>query len=249
MRGRILILALQYHSADEPQAMRLARFMADLEPALRHDCVLVLSRRRGCPKSHELLEASVHCLKKFRTIMIETKEEGEGWPAGCNGLWQGTMAACVDLALRGVAPFSAIFTFEPDCVPLSPDWIGRLIEAHRETVKAGKRITGDVRTWPNPHVNGNLVMEVSCYLDHPSLQKCPPNVAWDLWHAPVTLGEVRRGCHIIRSEYRSREVSEAQLIAMAHETALYHGCKDLSAFEGARRMLLGEADLGGRATA
>lgn len=235
-----MILALGYWQGDQPQAMRLARFMADLEPKRRTDCALVFSRRQDCELTAEARATMLYCAKKFSIHMLTNQSGSDGWPAGCNGLWQGTIAGCVGMALRGAAPFSAIFTFEPDCVPLSQNWIGRLIEAHRETIKAGKRITGDVRDWPTPHVNGNLIMEASCYLDHPSLEKCPPNVAWDLWHAPVTLGEVRRGCHVIRSEHRAREIGEPQLVAMAHETAVYHGCKDQSAIEAARRMLLGE---------
>jgi hypothetical protein len=242
-----MILALQYWGngqggGDEPKALRLARLIADIEPTFRRDCMLVLSRRADCPLSREAQETQLYCGKKFHTMLMQASGEGEGWPAGSNALWRGTFANCAKLIADGVATSSAIFTFEADCVPLSPDWIQRLIEEHARTILFGKRVTGSLTRYPITHINGNLIIEASLFWDQPSLQHCPPNRAWDLWHAATLLSEARPST-IIHNAARSDDWTEGPLISLGRESAILHGCKDDSAYNAIRLILMDPTDL------
>jgi hypothetical protein len=237
-----MILALQYWGGDEPKALRLARLIADIEPAFRRDCMLVLSRRADCPLSREAQEAQLYCGKKFHTMLMQASGEGEGWPAGSNALWRGTFENCAKLIADGVTTSSAIFTFEADCVPLTPDWIQRLIEEHARTILFGKRVTGFMSRFPITHINGNLIIEASIFWDQPSLQLCPPNRAWDLWHAATLLSEARPST-IIHNAARSDDWTEGPLISLGRESAILHGCKDDSAYNAVRLIVIDPADL------
>jgi hypothetical protein len=242
-----MILALQYWGngqgdGDESKALRLAHLLADIEPRFRRDCMLVLSRRADCPLSREAQETQIYCGKKFHTLLMQASGAGEGWPAGSNALWRGTFENCAKLVADGVSTSSAIFTFEADCVPLSPNWIQRLIEEHTRTILFGKRVTGFMSRFPVTHINGNLIIEASVFWDQPSLQHCPPNRAWDIWHAATLLSEARPSS-IIYNAARSDDWTEGPLISIGRESAILHGCKDDSAYNAACFILIDPADL------
>jgi hypothetical protein len=235
-----MILALQYWKNDEPQALRLARLLADIEPKHRDDVTLALVRRHDCELSEEAEDTQLYCGKKFPTALMRAEEKGEGWPGGSNALWRGTMELC-SLPQFG-ATGSAVFTFEADCVPLSADWINRLKAEHAITVSQGKRITGAVQAQPCAHVNGNMVIESSAWIDLPSLRQAPANWAWDCWHSATLLRETRHSGVILNAAH-SDGWTEGPMLALAREAAILHGCKDDSAFNVASSMLADPKEL------
>ena len=227
-----MLIVLQYWRGDEQQALSLARFLADIEPHRRDDVILILARAWNCPLSAEATKVREHCAKKMRTILLQSGVERSGHPDGCYGLWAGTVGRLYQLHRDGVLPwdFATVATFEADGWPVRRDWIARLKASHARTLERGLRITGAVMDEPMPHVNGNMVMELSVWGDFPSLHTCTPQVAWDVLHAQVLM-PLARPCNVIRNEYGTRDWTAGCLSAVAREAAWVHGVKDDSVAE------------------
>jgi hypothetical protein len=195
-----LMLVLQFWKGDQARALRLARLLADIEPARRDDVILVFARRFDVPLSPTIWKAGLHCGHKFTIMHIQSKRRAHGHPDGCYGLWAGAAEQLYEwYSTKGgmLSQFHSAFFFEPDLAPTVKDWIDRLKKAHIQTLQQQKRITGAITGRPNAdhrvdwdHVNGNLVMHWSCWGDHKSLHRCPPGIPWDLYHAQVLMSEV-----------------------------------------------------------
>lgn len=234
-----MIIALQYWSGDEQQALALARLLADIEQERRGDVVLVLSRRKDCPLSEEARRTESYCSPKLPTMLFQSKREETGHPDGCFGLWAGTVAHIHELWQRGSIPWNmghTVFTCEADGGPVRRDWIDRLTSAHARSRSLFLRVTGAVMDTPIPHVNGNLVLDLSLWADYPGLAACPPGAAWDVHHGTILLREARSSL-AIRNDYEATDLTVGYLSAVARETAWVHGCKDGSVIRYARRHL------------
>jgi hypothetical protein len=230
-----VLIALQYWLGDEEQALALARMLADIEPRMRDDVVLVLSRACDCELSAEAQRTREHCERKMRTILLQSHVERYGHPDGCFGIWSGTVGRLYEFWQTGMVSYgqSSVLTVESDGCPVRADWIDRLKAAHERTLAQGLRVTGAVMDEPVPHVNGNLCMHLSVWGDHPSLRECAPGVAWDIQHAQVLL-PLTRPSNVIRNEYDTRDWTVGALAGIAREAAWVHGAKDDSVLRYAR---------------
>ena len=233
-----LAVVLSYWAGDEPQAMALARVLADLEPAKRGDVVLVFLRDAECPDSQALNETARYCSRSFSIMKAVSGRLGKAHPAGANAIWGGGMELLARIRRNGALRLSTVFLCEPDGGPLCPDWIDRLKAAHARTLASGKRITGAVAEFSQCglHVNGNMVMELDVWDDHPSLHVTPDWCPWDVYHRKVLMAECRPS-NVIRNEYDSYGWSMASLAGMGkEEVAWLHGSRDGSVLEYARRL-------------
>lgn len=234
-----MIIALQYYAGDEELALSLARLIADIEPKRRDGDLLVLARRRDCPLSAEANRTEEHCSTKFPVMMLQSERQEVGHPDGCFGLWYGTLDKLHRMWIGGAIQWDLgrdVFTCEADGAPIRRDWISRLETMHRKSLATGKRITGAAMDYPVPHVNGNMVLDLSIVADYPGLAECPSGVPWDCHHGTVLLRETRP-CLAIRNDYDSRDLTAGYLKAVAYETAWVHGCKDESLMTYARKLV------------
>lgn len=235
-----MIIALQHWLGDEPQALALARLIADIEKSQRGDVVLALCRRKDCPLSEEAKQTEDYCRRKMPVLLLQSQREETGHPDGCFGLWAGTLENLHRMWMRGMLPWDlgkCVFTCESDGGPIRADWVSRLRAAHWRSLSLGYRVTGSVMDEPMPHVNGNLVIDLSLWADHQGLRECPSGMAWDCHHASILLPETRHSL-AIRNDYDTTELTPGYLKAVARETAWVHGCKDGSVISYARRFLL-----------
>jgi hypothetical protein len=235
---RGLVVAIQYFADDEPQAMRVARLLADIEPARRDDVVLAFCRRHDAPVTRLGWETQLHCGLKFGTMAIRSERPGEGHPAGPNGLWSGTLDALSRSWRSGKLPAESVFCCEPDGVPLRPDWIDVLKSEHAQARREGKRITGPLMEFPFRHINGTMLLDLAVWLDRTSLHETPAEQAWDIFHAGALLQECRPSS-LVKNVYGARNYSREVLAAMANETAWLASTKDDSAIGWAERTLVG----------
>jgi hypothetical protein len=240
-----LVIALQYWSGDERQAMRLARLIADIEPEKRTDVALAFCRRFDMPTSQLQADTFEYCSRKFGMIGVTSPVEATGHPDGCWGLWSGTMEFLAGAWWRGELAVENVFTVEPDGVPLRRDWIDRLRAEHAAALSAGKRVTGCLTATGGalPHINGSLMAHLSLWVDRTSLQHTPAGQAWDLFHSVVLTSEARPTSWI-RNIYGAREWSDSALKAMSKEVAWLASTKDDSAIAWAERNLPPTADKG-----
>jgi hypothetical protein len=233
-----LLLVIQYWKDDEAQALALARLIADIEKEKRASDMLVLARRGDCQESEELKFTQMYCGKKIFTMTLQSSRPERGYPSGCHGLWAGTLDALYGLWSTGNIPwnFSAALMTEPDSCPVHRNWINILRNAHARTRFLGKRVTGAAMDRPMPHINGNNVLDLQFYADHPCLKVCPPEVAWDVHHYSTFRHETR-ACNVIRNEYGTTDWTSGCLEGIAREAALVHGCKDASIIRHVRNAM------------
>jgi hypothetical protein len=231
-----IVIALQFYAGDQDRALRVARLIAAIEPRFRDDVTFCFARRFDVEMSPELWAASLEVGRKFKVMHVRSKREGVGHPAGSFGIWAGTLDALAEGWASGSLRAHSAFMIEADGVPLRADWIDIIIEEHRKTIAAGKRITGAEMIEGTPHANGGLAMAFSCWLDRPSLHRCPEAQAFDLFHAPVILSETRFSGRI-RNVYGASRWSDESIRNMARECVWLCSSKDNSALEFAERTL------------
>ena len=220
-----LVLALQFWSGDEAQALKLARLITDMEHARREDVQLWFCCDASTQQGDALMETVKYCEKKMSVNVFQARRTGAGYPSGANVLWASTMEFFYQQWAVGKLRFESVFTFEADGCPLTCDWIERLIDAHDTSLDEGKLITAAIQEgYAVTHPNGNLVLHVSVIRNYPELLDTPVNTAWD-WHHHVTLQRISRGSNIIRSEHLSTNWSPESLASITRETAWMHGGK------------------------
>ncbi len=226
------LLCLQFHEADKATAMRLARFIADLEPMMREDVEFVFVARFDCAHDYETID---YVAQKFKVNWIATYPKWTGWPAGPNGMAKDTLGWIADH--RKDSPGALMI--EPDCVPVKLDWLDRIISEWNlyqgEVAQMGAwRPSGG----EHGHVNGNCVI-------HPhwagSMSAAiTEHLAWDCEIAPWVRHRWRKVA-LIRNCFESKNATAKDLFwAPIGELApaLVHGFKDDSAYNLARKNLL-----------
>jgi len=171
-----LLLVMQFWDGDKESAMRVARFIADLEPK-HSEMADFLFVARFDALHH--LETIQYVAKKFNVHSAVSKRRGIGWPGGCNDLFFGAMDWVYSQSVAKKIPeYRAAMMLEGDSCPLHPGWIRRLSE---DWEAAKVKIYGPLIEKPL-HVNGNCL--VSCdleFLKWLTREKggCSPQGGWD----------------------------------------------------------------------
>lgn len=227
------IICLQYWQGDRDAAMRLARFIADLEPVMRDDVELQFFCRHDAHDPD--VETLIHVSKKMGAGYQKVLEHTVGYPQSPNFMAM--------FAMRHVAeafPDAAgAMLMEADCVPVARDWINQLRADWHQARAAGRLLMGSWRAecTPNGHLNGNLcfVPQLAKLVGLPTV---PPKKAWDValvkYFEPVWC---RTG--LIANRYCELFVSDEALRTPECGTrapVLVHGVKDLSAVKYAERV-------------
>jgi hypothetical protein len=239
-----MIVCLQFWRGDIEKAMRLARFIADLEPLKRSDVEFLFVARFDCDHDHETIHYVQEKFEKVHWIATHTK--WTGWPGGCNGMARDTLEWLSVNRTKTPA-----LLLEPDCVPVTKDWLDRLSkEATRLFIAADKWLAGDWRNSGGPygHVNGNCLIRPDIIPQ--LLEHFNEGLAWDCAIAPA----VRTNWYftpLIKNRFESKNATyrdlhganwyPGRLTAVELEEyrpVLVHGFKDDSAFELAKEELL-----------
>ena len=235
-----LALVLQFWQGDKREALRLARLIADVEREFRDDVVLVLVRQSMVEMDKEIWDTSLYCGRKMPVCgdFVTKFDDTKPYPGVCFDPWASACQQLSDAYHTGKFPYHSGFFFEPDGCPMSEDWIDRIKLAHDQTLLMGKRITGPRSNYRGmQHINGSLVMHWSCWEDHPSLHRAPPDIGWDIFHGQVMLAEAGPS-PIIRGEYGAKDITETMWRAMAAQSAWLTSVKDSTHHHWARRILV-----------
>lgn len=231
-----LAIALQFYDGDQDEATELARFMADLEPKYRDDVMLILASRFDGQVNPGIRKTLAYCAKKFPCTYMRSDRQAKGYLEGSFGTWIGIAEKCYLRYSTGLWPYHSVFFCEADGVPLRWDWIDEIKKSHEDSLTHGKRVTG-AKMYEHGfgHVQGSMVMHLSCVPDCPSLKVCPPEKAWDMYHAQVLMSECGDRSPIA-NQYGTRKMSEQMYVAMSKEFAWLPVVKDGSAMECARKI-------------
>jgi hypothetical protein len=232
-----LVLAIQYWSGDEAEAMRLARLLADIEPRRRSDVTLAFCRRFDMPQTDLAWKTQIACGLKFSTTQVQSKREGLGHPNGCNQLVAGILDELSDRRAKGLLDRHSVLFLEADGCPLRKDWLDIVIREHEKSLEAGRLITGAATEHGIRHLNGTMALHLSAWTDRPSLQHTPPSQAWDLFHS-ATLWAAGRPTTWMRNTYGAQKYSREVLRSLSKEVAWLASTKDDSALRWAEKNLV-----------
>ena len=237
-----ILLVLQYWKGDRAQAMRLARFIADLQPGKCQNADFLFVSRFDC--DHDL-ETIQYVSKKFNTFHYVSKRRGTGWPNGCNDLWFASMEWVHSMIGAGKTPaYKAVFTFEADGVPLAQNWINQFSQAWDEATSRHETfVLGAYLTAPGPHINGNAMFSGNPAFTHwitHQVGGCPPRAGWDF----VLYGDFKRwGAHNfpkLKSYWGTKTFTGVKFESeLANATVWIHGVKDDSLLDFSRKHFLG----------
>lgn len=235
-----LLLALQLYPGDLPQALMLARLIADIEKVRRRDIdfALVITRE---VQDEEADDFRYVIEPKLPFTVIRSKRFGKGWPAGPNDLWQDGMRQIDNANEFHKKGWTHILTFEPDCVPCRRDWINCLKSEVERMAREGKEVCGTVCEADNPariHINGNAIFQAGITARYPAL--CGAGGPWDFAHRALLL-KLGTDSNYIEQRYSDKEKHTAeffeQISKNGERLAFIHGLKDPENIEIAREAL------------
>lgn len=226
-----LCIMLQYWRGDYDAAMRLARYMAALEPEFRSDVRLTFVRRWDSQEP----DAETLVLVADRFALVETVASGKGrvgWPEGCN------LVALAAMKWADKHLLCPILLIEPDCVPVDRNWINQLLAEWKTARQHNCWLMGSWNGQGGPlegHINGNCMMRP----DFASLVDLtiPQGLAWDLAIAP----KASRKWWItglILNRFREEHATDAQIETPEFGDAkpvLVHGVKSDDVWDYAKR--------------
>lgn len=227
-----LVLALQYWEGDREQAVRLAKFIADLEPTYRHDVEFCFIKRWDATFDQDAME---HVSKKFLVHCRTTPHHPIGYPIGPNCMTFNTLHAATKWE-----NVKAVLLFEYDCIPVAKDWLNQLIQEWDRAAGQGKLVLGSWRASNNPlgHINGNMLFDpkLASVVD---LGKEPPEMAWDIFWPDVFQPHWMRS-GLVANRHRETNVSEARILTPECGTkppVLVHGVKSGCTWKVAEKLL------------
>jgi hypothetical protein len=239
-----ILLALQFWEGDRAAAMKLAQFLANIEPKHSDLADFILVRRFDCLEPKEYRELIPALSRKFNVFSYRSPRRLKGWPSGCNGVFCSSLEwARSMIEARRTPQYKAIFTFEADGAPLFPDWISRM-SAQWDAVNKKQPVhqAGPLVKDPAPHVNGNCLMSGNV----PFLKWLVPAVdtlgiyaGWDFALRDKFKEWGWANIHQMRSYYAIPTVSESLYSQMVEEQLIWvHGPKDDSMIRQGRERLL-----------
>lgn len=234
------LLCLQFAAHDRARVMRLARFIADIEPRFNESVdVLFVARfdQKHDPATVEYVS------RKFHVSTFTAPSRALGYPWGCWVLWFSIAERLYHLKAAGKLPaYKWSFAIEGDTCPLSPTWLAELA-AEWDRLKAYV-VGAETFHWRH-HINGNLMLSTD--LDFlrwlvlkVTIMGVPPPDAWDIWLFPYfARWGVGFSPRMVNGWGKSRELASADFDALlARKVSFVHGVKDDSLFNLASAALL-----------
>jgi len=227
-----ILIALQFWEGDKKGALKLASYLADLEPKHSALADIVLVNRFDCPNDYRDVIEKIS--RKFNVYSYKSPQRGTGWPDGCNGLWFGTMEWAFSFMEDKKLPhYKAIFTCEADGAPVHQDWIARmssawdLIQLTRKRVYiAGPLVSGN---GVEEHINGNCLVSCDMKFLHWVTRRVsgvPGGCGWDYYMRTAFKQWGWANVPGMVSYYNTPHFSEEQFIGMQKQDLIWvHGDK------------------------
>jgi hypothetical protein len=241
---KVFAIMLQFYSGDFEQAKALCELIVDIETEERKDIEFVVAGRFDVP-STQLDELRAILLRKFsRVFAIRSPRRGEGWPDGCNALWSGAVSEFCYMRSQGHSKAEAVFTMEPDCLPLRRDWINQLRAAWNDAHGKEKVVTGHLcknEAGEPTHINGNLIISTYAGKLAPKiLQGADSKRPWDCVHGSMLL-KIGQDTPAIYQNKRRDEFSLhdwQDVNKLGVRPAIWHGIRTMDGLKIAREALV-----------
>ena len=234
--GRFVI-ALQYWDGDRDDAIRLARFIADIEPCWNDRVTMCFVRRHDAtPIDQQTIKYVEH---KFSVNHHVSPTHKAGYPDSPNIM---AVALIREAARRYHGQWRdvmGVMLLESDSVPVKRGWLVDLIDEWQVALGHGRLLMGAWKPTcgPHGHINGNMVFHPSL-ADTLKLPQCPSVIPWDTFYPPI-FRRVWAWTGLIANFYREVCCTDQFLSTPecgAKPPVLIHGVKDDSAWNYAERM-------------
>lgn len=157
-----MICLLNFCHKDRDQALNLVRWIGELGGCKGHDLILQSSITAAANGLVSELEVAAHDLFDSVTTRVTDIQDERGWPYSCNTAWldavmfmryrparpwlftklehpPGTPKWKEEAAAASIKLTVPWFWMEPDCVPLTKDWLDKLAAAYAECSARGKQ--------------------------------------------------------------------------------------------------------------
>lgn len=239
----MISLCLQCCPVDCAASLELTELICDIEPERREETEFWLIYRKDTPlivaKTFEQLAK-----KKFgRSGARMARNYDDGWPGGSNMLAQSAFMEMELLRREGLAKNDAFLLFEPDCIPVTTDWLDRLSGEWTKVRDNGRSAFGHWHQQGDRdtlHMNGNAVFNINHYEKYGHLLVGAATVGWDYFYR-VHFIEISQDSNLIHQLYNTYGLSEGQFDVLGKNgvrPALLHGVKDDSARKICRKRLV-----------
>ncbi len=174
-------VVIPFHSGDAQDALDLLVWMGQLGSTPTHSAILAIDDGLEWGAAVEVLTAAN---KVFRSVYFVSNDAPvTGWPQGANSLFWKAAEYCKTIN----QPF---LWLEPDCVPLTRDWLSRIHSTYGTQPKDG--YLGHIYECNQPGLPRQLLSGIAVYppsafdLISPRIGN-QPHLAWDVSAAEVIL--------------------------------------------------------------
>lgn len=242
-----ILITLLFWDGDRNQAMKLARLLADLEPAHSNRADFLFVSRFDCAHDLKTIE---YVSRKFNVFNHTSKRREVGWPLGCNGLFFGSMEYIYYRMTVGKLPnYKAVLILGADSAPLKRGGIEYLHQmwddasAKKKIFAAGAMLPDVDPVRNNTHINGDCMLlsgriNFLKWLVYEVRDISVP-AGWDWLLAKSFEKWGWANFPGVKSIWRKENFTEADWDHESNEgTVWFHGTKDHSLLELARKKLL-----------
>ena len=223
--------------------MDLTKLFCELEPTVR-DTEFVLVFRKDCdirlPKFFEGLAG----MRFARAYARMARNHDVGWPGGSNMLAASAFMEMSILHQQGLIKSDGFLLFEPDCIPMTRDWIDRLSAEWDKTKALGKEAFGHWHQQGDEstlHMNGNAVFSCTFFDRHPNLMIGTGCQGWDYFFREQYI-KLSRDSDLIFQQYNTYGLPYERYLEITKNgvrPALLHGIKSSEGRLHVRKHLLG----------
>lgn len=226
----MIALCLQCCPLDQEEAIDLTRLICDIEPVKREEAEFFLVYRKDSHPSTAKMFVLLTSPKFGRVAAREARNHDTGWPAGSNMLAASAFIEICLLVREGLCKSEAFLLFEPDCVPMLPDWLDQLALEWERTKAEGKEAFGHWHQQAGPetlHMNGNAVFRSDWFDKHSNLIVGAGTQGWDYFFRESII-QVSRDSNLIFQNYNRYGLTREEWDAIqknGQKPALFHGVK------------------------
>ncbi len=239
-----ILIVLQFWEGDKATAMQLAKHIADLQPTHSQEADFLFVNRPDCATDPEVIK---YVSRKFNTYSYRSPRSESGWPAGCNGLWFGSMEWVYHMMeAKKIPAYKAIFTIEGDGLPLQSNWIIDFsrkwdeLQLIKPVYVAGAILNEGQES---EHVNGQMFVSGNMQFLFWIVKRiggAPANCGWDFWLRKDFKRWGWAQMPGLRCYWGTKTFSPEQYEQELRDgTVWLHGVKDNSLYSMSRKRLLG----------
>lgn len=172
-----MLAVLNFCSKDRDMALNLLKWIQELGDVRRHDIILLTGIATKVGGLTQELELLAHDMFGNMIPRVTDTQEERGWPMSPNNAWRDTVFL---MRMKIGRPW---LWLEPDCVPITPDWLDKIELEYEVALKKGKAFMGGEIMNPQHRMSGPGVYHKYVTNYTRRMASLPLNVPFDQYFA------------------------------------------------------------------